>query len=180
MTTIFGLSGSLRRASFNAGLLRAAGAHLPEGCQLTIGTISGVPLYDGDLEAAGTPEAVLSLREQIAAADGLLLATPEYNNGIPGVFKNAIDWIASGEGAKVFAGKPVAIMGASPMRFGTMLAQNAWLPILRALKAQKYHEGRLLVSNARKIFDDAGDLNDEETSERLRVFIHGFVSSLEA
>lgn len=178
MTTIFALSGSLRRASFNAGLLRAAAAEMPEGSELVVGTIAGVPLYDADLEAEGTPQDVIALRERIARADGLLLATPEYNNGIPGVFKNAVDWIASGAGAKVFDGKPVAVIGASPMGFGTISAQTAWLPVLRALKADQWHGGRLTVSGARKLFDTDGNLTDDETREKLRDFLAGFVAAV--
>ena len=113
MTTILGLSGSLRRTSFNSGLLRAAQQVAPDGVTLTIGSIRDVPLYDGDLETAeGIPSVVKSLVDQLAAADGLLLATPEYNNGVPGVLKNTIDWMSRGDGLKVFKGKPVAVIGA--------------------------------------------------------------------
>ena len=87
MTTIAGISGSLREHSFNAGLLRAAAESVPDGCSLSVNSIRGIPLYDGDVEDKGTPPAVTDLREKIKAADGLLLVTPEYNNGIPGVFK---------------------------------------------------------------------------------------------
>ena len=134
MTTILGLSGSLRRTSFNSGLLRAAQQVAPDGVTLTIGSIRDVPLYDGDLETAeGIPSVVKSLVDQLAAADGLLLATPEYNNGVPGVLKNTIDWMSRGDGLKVFKGKPVAVIGASPGSFGTAHAQSHWLPVLRML-----------------------------------------------
>jgi NAD(P)H-dependent FMN reductase len=95
MTTILGVSGSLRRGSLNAALLRAATGLMPDGARLLTGTIQGIPLHDGDAEAeAGIPPAVAALKEGIVAADGLLLVTPEYNNSIPGVFKNAIDWLS--------------------------------------------------------------------------------------
>ncbi len=99
MATILGLSGSLRRGSFNTALLRAAAGQMPEGSDLKIGTIEGIPLYNADLEAGGLPQAVVELKRQIQTCDGLLLATPEYNNSIPGVFKNAVDWASRPSGA---------------------------------------------------------------------------------
>ncbi|MFD0982275.1 NADPH-dependent FMN reductase [Tropicimonas aquimaris] len=179
MTTILGISGSLRKASFNTGLLRAAAGMMPEGATLEFGSIEGVPLYNGDDEAAnGTPEAVARLRTQLEAADGLLLSTPEYNNGIPGVFKNAIDWMASGKGADAFKGKPVAVIGASPMAFGTVLAQDAWWPVLRTLGTRPWYEGRLMVGKAREKFDETGELKDADTRERLASFVEGFVAAI--
>jgi chromate reductase len=179
MTTILGISGSLRASSFNAGLLRAAAEAMPDGATLVTGTIEGVPLYNADHEAAsGAPDAVVTLRRQLADADGLLLATPEYNNGIPGVLKNAIDWMASGPGAEVFVGKPVAVIGASPMAHGTMLAQDAWWPVLRALRTRPWFEGRLMIGRAREQFDEAGTLTDSETRARLDSFVRAFVASL--
>ena len=179
MTTILGLSGSLRRASFNSGLLRAAQDVAPEGVSLTIGSIADVPLYDGDTEAAqGTPPAVAELNRQLAGADGLLLVSPEYNNGIPGVFKNAIDWMSRGEGGKNFRGKPVAVTGASPGNFGTAHSQSQWLPVLRTLGTKQWHEGRLLVSRAGDLFDADGNLTDDKTRQRLADFISGFAASL--
>ena len=116
MTTILGISGSLRKASFNAALLRAAVDLTPDETTLIATGIDGVPLYNGDDEAAqGIPPAVVELKRKLRAADGLLLVTPEYNNAIPGVFKNAIDWMSrpSEEVAQHFGGKPVAVIGAS-------------------------------------------------------------------
>ena len=104
---------------------------MPAGSELVIESIAGVPLYDGDVEAAsGIPEAAARLKDAVAAADGLLLVTPEYNNSVPGVAKNAIDWLSrpSADIARVFGAKPVALCGASPGGFGTVLSQNAWLP----------------------------------------------------
>ncbi len=179
MKTVLGISGSLRRASFNAGLLRAAADAMPEGARLVTGSIAGIPLYDADLEAeAGTPEAVVALRRALAEADGLLLATPEYNNSIPGVFKNAVDWVASGPSAELFRGKPVAVIGASPMAHGTMLAQDAWWPVLRALGTRPWFDGRLMLGRARGLFDDDGTLTDEASLEAVDTFVKGFVASL--
>jgi NAD(P)H-dependent FMN reductase len=178
MTTIVGISGSLRRASYNTSLLRAAAELMPNNAQLRIETIREIPLYDGDLEAAeGIPQPVTALKEAVASADGLLLATPEYNNSIPGVFKNAIDWLSRppADIPRVFGGKSVALIGASPGGFGTILSQNAWLPVLRTLGAELWSEGRLLVSRAQGVFDEAGTLTDTAMKDRLREFLHGFV-----
>ena len=179
MKSILGLSGSIRKASFNAGLLRAAAELAPEGTRFEIGSIAEVPLYNGDIETAeGLPVAVRALQAQLKAADGLLLVTPEYNNGIPGVFKNAIDWMSRGEGLKLFVGKPVAVIGASPGGFGTILAQSHWLPVLRTLKCDFWAEGRLMVSRAGGLFDGAGNLTDDKTREMLGAYIKGFAESL--
>ena len=183
MPRIIGLSGSLRRHSFNTGLLRAAAGSMPVGVSLDVHTPQGIPLYNGDTEVAeGLPSAVTKLKEAIAAADGLLLATPEYNNGIPGVFKNTIDWLSRPpEGnAGIFVGKPVALIGASPGGFGTLLAQDAWLSVLRTLGTRPWFEGRLLVSRAGGLFDAQGELTDETTREQLRTFLAGFAAFIGA
>jgi NAD(P)H-dependent FMN reductase len=179
MTTILGLSGSLRRGSFNSALLRAAATAMPTGSELAIGSIHGIPLYDGDVEAAtGIPAAVVQLKDAIAAADGLLLVTPEYNNSIPGVFKNAIDWATrpASDIARVFGGKPVALIGASPGGFGTILSQNAWLPVLRTLGTAFWSEGRLLVSRAGTVFGPDGTLVDAKIRDALAGYLAGFVT----
>jgi len=177
MTTIIGLSGSLRRDSYNSALLRVATELMPEGTRLQIGAIRGIPLYDGDLEAEGIPPPIAALKDMIADADGLLLATPEYNNSIPGVLKNAIDWLSRppADIKRVFGGKPVALIGATPGAFGTILSQSAWLPILRTLGCVFWSEGRLLVPRAQEAFDEAGTIKDAALKERLRGFIHSFV-----
>jgi len=140
-------------------------------------SIRGIPLYDGDLEAEeGVPALVGEIKDAIRAAAGLLLVTPEYNNSIPGVFKNAIDWLSRppADIPAVFGGKPVAIIGASPGGFGTILSQNAWLPVLRTLGAELWTGGRLLVSRASSVFDASGELSDERVREQLRVYLAGF------
>jgi NAD(P)H-dependent FMN reductase len=150
---------------------------MPEGTALMVETIRGIPLYDGDQEAAeGIPEPVATLKDAIAAADGLLLVTPEYNNSIPGVLKNAIDWLSRppADIGRVFGGKPVALMGASPGGFGTILAQNAWLPVLRTLGLELWSEGRLLVSRAQAVFGEDGTLFDPKIREQLQTFLQGF------
>ena len=175
---ILGISGSLRKGSYNTALLRAAVGLVPEGVQLEIGCIAGIPLYDGDLEAAhGIPAPVDLLKKKIEEADGLLLVTPEYNNSIPGVFKNAIDWLSRppADIAKVFGDRPVGVIGASPGGFGTILAQNAWLPVLRTLGTRTWFGGRLQVSRAGNVFNAAGELTDEAARTQLRKYLGGFV-----
>lgn len=179
MTSIVGISGSTRRGSFNSALLRAAAAAMPAGAQLRIESIAAIPLYNGDDEAAhGIPEPVARLKDAIAAADGLLLVTPEYNNSLPGVAKNAIDWLSrpSADIPRVFRGKPVALAGASPGGFGTVLSQNAWLPVFRTLGTNLWSGGRLLVSRAGTVFDAQGELTDAAVRESLAKFLAGFVA----
>jgi NAD(P)H-dependent FMN reductase len=176
-TALIGIAGSLRRGSFNAALLRAAATLMPDGASLTIHSIEDIPLYNADQETAdGIPEPVTILKNAIAASHGLLIATPEYNNSIPGVLKNAIDWLTRppDDIKRVFRGRPVALIGASAGGYGTILSQNAWLPVLRTLRADFWSEGRLLVSRAQNVVAENGEISDEKTLEQLRTFVNGF------
>ena len=178
MSTIIGISGSLRRGSFNTALLRAAAGLMPTGSELRIESIDGIPLYDGDVEAAeGVPKRAAEIKKAIIDANGLLLVTPEYNNSIPGVFKNAIDWLSRppSDIKAVFGGKSVAVAGASPGGFGTVLSQSAWLPVLRTLGTKPWFGGRLMVSRAQTVFDEHGNLTDEGVKKQLQQFVQGFV-----
>ena len=177
MIKLLGISGSLRAQSFNTALLRAAQALAGDGYTLDAATLHGIPLYDGDAEQRdGLPVAVVELKERIVASDGVLLVTPEYNNGIPGVFKNAIDWLSrpSSDIARVFGDRPFAVIGASPGGFGTILAQNGWLPVLKTLGTRQWSGGRLQVSRAGKVFDEHGELVDEAVRKQLGGFLQGF------
>ncbi len=183
MLTLVGISGSTRRGSFNSALLGAAASSMPQGAELRIESIAAIPLYSGDDEAAhGIPGAVARLKDAIAAADGLLLITPEYNNSMPGVAKNAIDWLSRppADIARVFGGKPVAIAGASPGGFGTILSQNAWLPVFKTLGADLWSGGRLLVSRAGSVFDANGEIADAAMRDGIRKFMAGFVAYVSA
>jgi NAD(P)H-dependent FMN reductase len=183
MTTIVGISGSLRQNSYNTALLRAAAAAMPEGATLRIEAIRAIPLYDGDLERdAGIPPAVQALKDAIAAADGLLIATPEYNNSVPGVLKNAIDWLSRppADIRRVFGDKAVAVIGATPGGFGTVLAQSAWLPVLRVLGTRPWFGARLAVARAANVFDANGVLTDQAVAQQLRAFVEGFVAFVRA
>lgn len=178
MTRLLGISGSLRKGSFNTALLRAAAKLLPADTTLDIRTLHGIPLYDADVESSdGIPPGVAALKDAFAAADGVLLATPEYNNGIPGVFKNAIDWMSRppADIKRVFTARRVALLGAAPGGFGTTLSQAAWLPVLRTLETNPWFGAKLLVSNARKVFDENGAIIDAVTTEKLQQFLQGFV-----
>jgi len=178
MVKLLGISGSLRRASYNSALLRAATRLMPPDATLEVASIRGIPLYDGDVEAQGIPPAVIQLKEAVVAAAGVLLVTPEYNNSIPGVFKNTIDWLSrpNTDVKRVFAAKPFAVMGASPGAFGTILSQAAWLPVLRTLGTQLWSGGRLQVARAATVFDEAGNLKDAGIEEQLKQFLAGYVA----
>jgi chromate reductase, NAD(P)H dehydrogenase (quinone) len=182
LSTIIGFSGSLRHGSFNAMLLRAAAALVPDGTSITIESIRDIPLYDFDVEASsGVPGPVQALKDKIAGADGLLIATPEYNNSIPGVAKNAIDWLSrpAADIPRVFGNKPVVVMGATPGPNNTLLAQAAWLPVLRTLGTAYWSGGRMIVGGAGKLFDADGRLSDEPTRDRLKKFVEGFAAFVE-
>lgn len=144
---LVGISGSLRKASFNTALLRAAAELLPEGASLEILSIRDVPFYDGDVEAAGFPPAVTALQQAILAADGLVIASPEYNHSVPGVLKNAIDWLSRTQ-PKTFAGKPLALMGATPGRLGTARMQPHLRQIFVALDADTLNKPELMIGGA--------------------------------
>ncbi len=182
MTTIVGISGSLRKASFNTSLLRAARDVTPAVVELKIESIRGIPLYDGDEEAAnGIPAAVRALKDAVAAADGLLIVTPEYNNSIPGVFKNAIDYMSRGGDMKrVFGGKPVGLIGATPGGWGTLHSQAAWLPVLRTLGCLLWSEGRMAVSRAGDVFAPDGALKDQTVRDQLKGYMEGFAAFVAA
>jgi NAD(P)H-dependent FMN reductase len=179
VTRILGISGSLRIGSFNTALLHAAQQVAGDGIELDIATLHGIPLYDGDLEARdGEPAAVTALKQRILASDGVLLVTPEYNNGIPGVFKNGIDWLSRGTPGipEVFGDRPFALIGASPGGFGTILSQNHWLPVLKTLGVRLWAGNRMMVSRAGSVFDADGALVDDKVRAQLAGFVEGFAA----
>ncbi len=174
---IIGLVGSLRQGSYNRRLLTAGVPLLPPAFRLEITGLDGIPLYDGDVEARdGLPAAVTALKERIVSAAALLIASPEYNNGIPGPLKNAIDWLSRPvpDIPRVFGGRVVGVIGASPGRFGTLSAQQAWLPVFRTLGVVPYFGRSLTVGAANTVFGDDGSIADAGTRERLKSYLDGF------
>jgi chromate reductase len=173
---VLGIAGSLRAGSYNRGLLRAAQELLPEGVELEQLDVRGLPFYDGDLEAAGDPEPVVALKDAIRSADALLIATPEYNRGVPGVLKNAVDWASRPPLASPLAGKPVAIMGASTGRGGTARAQEQLRSALEFSRAAVVERPEVFVPEAYLRFDENGELVDEgvreELAELLETLVH--------
>ncbi len=164
---ILGISGSLRKASLNSAALRACADLLPPGATMSVFDLSPIPLYDEDVRQQGLPEPVQRLREQIRAADALLIATPEYNYSIPGVLKNAIDW-ASRPPEQPFADKPVALIGATPGGFGTSRAQYHLRQVFVYLNAHLLNQPEAFISAAPTKFDEQGKLTDAATAEQLR------------
>ncbi len=178
---ILALGGSLRAASFNRALLHEAAAVAPAGVDLDLGVLDvpgALPLYDQDLvDRDGFPAAAVRLKDALRAADGLLIATPEYNWGIPGFLKNAIDWASrpSSDIPDVFGDLPVALVGAGGGG-GTRLAQSAWLPVFRFLRMRPWSDETLYVTGARTLFDEHGRLADDPTREQLRAVVAGFAA----
>jgi len=169
--TLLAVPGSLRRESLNRALATAALDATPKDVAVTVRDLDGVPLYNGDVEAAGTPAAVVDLKDAITRADGVLVVTPEYNRTIPGVVKNALDWIS--RKPNPLEGKPCAVISASPGGGGGAMAQPAVKLVLHSLKAELPPLRELAVKHARGKFTD-GVLTDDETRERLTALLSEF------
>jgi len=165
-----GLSGSLRKESFNTCLLHNVHALLPEGVTMDIISIAGIPLYNADLDlpaAKERPASVTLFREALAKADGLVIASPEYNYSIPGGLKNAIDWASRGEDSPLLR-KPVALMGATPGMWGTVRMQTAFHPVFLFLDMKPVYLPEILIAQAKEKFDAQGKLKDEKAKELIR------------
>lgn len=174
--TVLAIPGSLRRDSWNRKLLEAARALVPEYLELpTFGDLGSIPPFDEDLEA-DEPESVRSFRRTVEAANGLLIATPEYNQSIPGVLKNAVDWLSRPNGASCLDHKPVAVIGATPGAWGTRIAQKELRHTLWATGALLMPEPPLYVARVEARFDASGGLVDESTRQALAELLSAFAS----
>ena len=167
-------AGSLRRGSFNRALLSAASERAPEGMAIEILDITGIPLYNADVDAASTPESVAELKRKITGADGLLIVTPEYNPGVPGVTKNVIDWASRPPRESPLDRKPVAIMGASPGMTGTARGQSQLRQAFEFTNSFCMPQPEMLVARAAEKFDDTGRLTDDNTRQHLDRFLVAF------
>ena len=171
---ILGIAGSLRAGSFNRSLLRAAVERAPEDMTIEVFDLAAVPLYNGDVEAAGDPPGVAAFKQAIAATDGVLMATPEYNHGVPGVMKNAIDWASRPPREAPLGGKPVGLIGASPGITGTARGQSQLRQAFEFTNSYCMPQPELLVFKAHEKFDAEGKLTDRETAEYLKRYLTAF------
>jgi chromate reductase len=167
---VLGLSGSLRQGSYNTAALRAAIEVAPAGMTIARADIGSLPLYSGDVDGDKTPAAVREFKEKVRAADAVLIASPEYNYSIPGTLKNAIDWASRApQGTpNAFAGKPIAIMGASPGMLGTARMQYHLRQVFVFLDGHVLNKPEVMIARAHEKFDAAGRLTDEPTRQIIR------------
>lgn len=164
---ILGIAGSLRDDSYNLSLLEAARDIAGDGMEIQIAEIDEIPPYDADVEAEGDPDPVHRLKEKIRQADALLIATPEYQHGVPGVLKNALDWASRPPGDAPLTRKPVAVMGATPGDFGTARAQEQLRDTLIYNDCPMVNDPEVLVSRAHEKIDERGQVTDEDTRKRI-------------
>lgn len=173
---VVGFAGSLRRGSYNRALLRAATELAPPALHIATYELDGIPLYNADVEAAGDPPGVVQLREAVRQADGLLIATPEYNHGVPGVLKNTIDWLSRPPRNSALNGKVAALMGASPGITGTARGQSQLRQAFVATNTYALLQPEILVDRAHEKFDADGHLVDEATRDSLATFLQHFAN----
>ncbi len=173
---ILGISGSLRQNSYNTRLLELARSSVPAGSDFLLYRCSILPLYNQDLDGSDKPEPVLELLELISNADGLLISTPEYNYGIPGVLKNAIDWASRPAFKSVLKDRPTAIMSASMSALGGIRAQIQLKQVLGSTLTPLFPAPDFFVPAAHQVFIDDGPPKDMDLQERVRKYLHDFVN----
>ena len=171
---ILGIAGSLRQGSYNRGTLRAAAELVPEGAEIEIFDIHGIPGFNQD-EEQNPPEKVAKLKRKIREADAILFVTPEYNYSVPGVLKNAIDWASRPYGDNAFDGKPAAIMGASIGAIATARAQYHLRQMMVFLNMFPVNQPEVMIGNAAEKFDEQGNLTDETTKDFIRQLLQNLV-----
>ena len=174
---IAGLTGSLRRDSYNKAALKAAGKLLPENAVLNIIDLSEIPFFNEDLEAQGLPASVSEFLEKLSEADAILISTPEYNYSIPPVLKNALDWASRGDKLPLF-GKPVAIMSASPSIFGGARVQYHLRQVCVALNLIPINKPEVFITSANKKFDEVGNLINESTKNLMKKLLEALVQNV--
>jgi len=179
MTSILGISGSIRKESFNTKLLQAASGCLPDGASLEIFTLKDIPLYNKDLDTADKPEPVQQLIDAIAGSDGLLVASPEYNYSVSGVLKNAIDWASRPAYKSVLAGKPAAIISGSAGPVGGARSQLHLRDVFSGTLTPVVPSQPLLVPTVQGKFNEDGTLADEHTIRGLTTYLADFVQWIE-
>ncbi len=166
------LCGSLRTGSFNQALLNAAIAKAPEhGLEIVQADISGFPVFSQDVEAAGVPVAVTAARAVLESSSCVLMVTPEYNHGVPGALKNAVDWLSRPYGDSPLIGRPMALMGASTGYYGTIRAQLAWRQMWYFFKCPVFSDSELTLAFAAKAFDENGTLVEERYIQSLDKYL---------
>lgn len=176
---ILAFTGSLRRNSFNKSALRAASKLLPEGVSLEIVDLAPIPFFNEDLEAEGIPPIVVDFKNKIAAADALLISTPEYNYSIPPVLKNALDWASRGNDSPL-NGKPLAIMSASPGMFGGARAQYHLRQVCVVLNLKVLNKPEVFIMSAHTKFDQDGNLTDDYTRKAITNLVKALVDEVKA
>jgi chromate reductase len=164
---LLGVSGSLRKQSYNSGVLRAIPAVLPDGMTFDIAGIAALPFYNGDVEQTGIPDAVQSFRAQVAAADALIFAVPEYNFSLPGVLKNALEWLSRPPNPPANA-KPCAVLGASVSPLGTARGQFHFRHVAVSLNMIMVNVPHVDITGAKAKFDSQGELTDQATIDSLK------------
>lgn len=171
---VLAFAGSLRKGSYNKALLRASKELAPESLHIQIFDLEGIPLFNADVESEGDPQRVSEFKEAIRKADGLLIATPEYNHGVPGVTKNAIDWASRPAKKAPLNEKPVGILGASPGMTGSARGQSQLRQAFEFTNSYCMPQPEILVYHAHKKFDDDGKLTDEATRKFLSKYLESF------
>ena len=172
---ILGIAGSLRRKSYNRAALRAAQKLVPANAELQTFDLDGIPVFSEDDERT-PPAKVIELKKRIREADAILLVTPEYNYSIPGGLKNAIDWASRPYGDNAWAGKPVALMGASVGRLGTARAQYHLRQVFVFLNMLAVNQPEVMIGNAAEQFDANGNLANEQTQKLIQQLLANLVN----